>query len=345
MTIVESAIQLAAWAPVFPCRPDKRPACPHGFHDATTDPTEIRRLFNGSGALIGIPTGSASGFDVLDVDPRHGGQEWEEQNRHRLPETRTHQTMGGGRHWLFRHVEGVHNSASAIAPGIDVRGEGGYVITPPSPGYSVISDAEIAHWPDWLLAEVLPKTRDPTPRPPPSTYDPIPSKRLEAFVAAVLARVSAAPEGQKHFILRNQAMILGGIAHLGSLSHADLLRRLMDSLPSTVINRQNAEKTAKWGLEMGTQNPLDLPDRQRTNGLAREEPPTPESESGYGTEETAKIAQTAQEPNEPPHKYPLQVKFFNELTPSLDAADFIEGVLIAADMSVVYGPSNSGKSF
>jgi hypothetical protein len=278
MSLVDTAIQLAAWAPVFPCRPDKRPACPLGFKAATSDPVEIRRLFNGSSSLIGVPTGEASGFDVLDVDPRHGGDEWEEQNRHRLPETRIHQTMNGGRHWLFRHVEGVHNSASAIAPGIDVRGSGGYVVVPPSPSYSVVSDAEIAHWPDWLLAKILPKTRDPAPKSPPGRYEPIPSARLEGFVRAVLDRVSAAPEGQKHFILRNQAMVLGGIAHLGPLSHADLLRRLMDALPATTLDRKNAETTAKWGLEMGAQNPLELADRPKPNGSAREEPPPPTSE-------------------------------------------------------------------
>lgn len=296
MSIVESAIQLAAWAPVFPCRPDKRPACIHGFHDATSDPIEIRRLFNGSGALIGVPTGEASGFDVLDVDPRHGGDEWEKANQHRLPETRIHQTMGGGRHWLFRHVEGVHNSASAIAPGIDVRGSGGYVVVPPSPSYSVVSDAEIAHWPDWLLAEILPKTRAADPKPAPSSYDPIPSARLEGFVRAVLSRVSSAPEGQKHFILRNQAMILGGVAHLGPLSKPDLVRRLMDALPATALDRKGAEKTAEWGVEMGMQNPLDLPDRPRLNGHAPEEP-TPANDEHDGGEDQQTSAQPSPEPS------------------------------------------------
>lgn len=343
MSIVDDAIRLAASYPVFPCRPDKKPACPHGFLDAASDPAAIRLLFNGSGTLIGVPTGEASGFDVLDVDPRHGGHEWEEANRERLPETRIHQTMSGGRHWLFRHVEGVHNSAGAVAPGIDVRGEGGYVVTPPSPGYSVVSDVEIAHWPDWLLAEILPKTRDPAPKPPPGRYEPIPSARLDGFVRAVLSRVSAAPEGQKHFILRNQAMILGGIAHLGPLSKPDLVRRLMDALPATALDRKGAEKTAEWGVEMGMQNPLDLPDRPRLNGQAPEEPPPYEpQEWDKAPELTPKPSERAPEPATEP---PLTLLWFEDIKPVTDVRDFIQGVLLEQTGAVIYGESNAGKTF
>jgi hypothetical protein len=337
MTIVDEAIRLSSTFPVFPCKASKAPACPLGFKAATSDPSEIRRLFNGSGALIGVPTGEASGFDVLDVDPRHGGDEWEKANQHRLPETRIHQTMGGGRHWLFRHVEGVHNSASAIAPGIDVRGSGGYVVVPPSPSYSVVSDAEIAHWPDWLLAEILPKTRAADPKPAPSSYDPIPSARLEGFVRAVLSRVSSAPEGQKHFILRNQAMILGGVAHLGPLSKPDLVRRLMDALPATALDRKGAEKTAEWGVEMGMQNPLDLPDRPRLNGHAPEEPPPPTSEH-EGSEPVA-------EPDINPVEPSLPLLWFEDIQPVTDVRDFIQGVLLEQTAAVVYGESNAGKTF
>ncbi|WP_148360731.1 bifunctional DNA primase/polymerase, partial [Acidisphaera rubrifaciens] len=112
-------------------------------------------------ALIGMPTGEASGLDVLDVDPRHGGDVWHAANMHRLPETRLHRTQSGGLHLLFIHAPGVRNSESKIAPGIDVRGDGGYAIIPPSPGYVVEHDAPPAHWPDWLLIEALP------PPPPP----------------------------------------------------------------------------------------------------------------------------------------------------------------------------------
>ena len=108
------------------------------------------------GVLVGVPTGEASGFDALDLDYRHRAFEWEAMHAERLGVTRVHGTGGGGRHYLWRHAPGVRNSAGRVAQGIDVRGDGGYVIFPPSPGYSVLVDAPIADWPDWLLALVLP---------------------------------------------------------------------------------------------------------------------------------------------------------------------------------------------
>jgi hypothetical protein len=152
--------------PVFPCKPgDKVPLSPHGLKDATTDPHLIGIWWrNWPDANIGIPTGSISGFDVLDVD--EGGDdtldELETQNG-KLPNTVEALTGGGGRHMLFRHRDGVRNSVRNI-PGIDVRGEGGYIIAAPSvhksgreyawelssrPG-----EAEIAEWPEWLLDRI-----------------------------------------------------------------------------------------------------------------------------------------------------------------------------------------------
>ena len=77
---------------------------------------------------------------------------------------------------------------------------------------------------------------------------------------------------------------------------------------------------------------------------SREEP-TPANDEHDGGETPAQTTQTAQDPDKPPSKYPLPVKFFNEISASIDCADFIEGLLIIAAMSVVYGQSNSGKTF
>jgi hypothetical protein len=146
--LLDVALAIAATGlPVFPCNAEKRPAIPkarggNGFHDATTDPNRIRELWDLAGPavqLIGVPTGAPSGFDVLDIDPRHGGDRWKIEHSDRLGETRIHGTPGlpkaptdpvmPGEHWLFRHVDGVRNiqDGKTIAPGIDVRGQGGYV--------------------------------------------------------------------------------------------------------------------------------------------------------------------------------------------------------------------------
>jgi hypothetical protein len=107
----------------------------HGFHDASTDPRKIHAWWNRwPGANIGMPTGKRSGVFVLDVDDLGALAELEAEIG-KLPATWTVRTPSGGLHLYFRHVEGVTNSPGALPDGIDVRGEGGYVLVPPSSGY------------------------------------------------------------------------------------------------------------------------------------------------------------------------------------------------------------------
>src|ERR1700730_16409379 len=82
--------------PCFPCRADKRPATPHGFKDATCDRNVVDLWRRYPGQLVGIPTGEISGLAVLDIDPRHGGDRWFAEHRHRLAATRMHRTRSGG---------------------------------------------------------------------------------------------------------------------------------------------------------------------------------------------------------------------------------------------------------
>ena len=87
-------------------------------------------------ANIGLVTGAPSGFVALDVDPRHGGHvslEELEAKLGELPKTVEAETGSGGRHILFKHPgTKVSNSAGLLGPGLDVRGDGGYIVAPPS---------------------------------------------------------------------------------------------------------------------------------------------------------------------------------------------------------------------
>ena len=107
-------------------------------------------------ALIVVRTGVDSGLDVLDIDPRHDGYTWLKANHDKIPQTRIHGSRGGGMHVLFQHSLAICNSASRVAPGVDVRGEGGYIIWWPAHGLSVLNRSAPAAWPDWLLEQVLP---------------------------------------------------------------------------------------------------------------------------------------------------------------------------------------------
>lgn len=115
--------------------PGKHPLTEHGLKDATTDPEQIRRWWTRwPDANIAVATGAASGFDVLDIDPRHGGDislEDLESQHGKLPETAEQITGAGGRHILFRHTPGL-KSHNGILPGIDVKADGGYILAAPS---------------------------------------------------------------------------------------------------------------------------------------------------------------------------------------------------------------------
>ena len=118
--------------PVNPCdHPGKHPCTPNGVKDATNDRTIIKEWWRRwPDANIGIATGRTSGIFVLDVDGNAGKESLTElQAEHgRLPKTVTVQT-GKGRHRYFR-CDGarVGNSAGRLGKGIDVRGDGGYVV-------------------------------------------------------------------------------------------------------------------------------------------------------------------------------------------------------------------------
>jgi hypothetical protein len=116
-------------------------------------------------ANVSIVTGALSGLVVLDVDPRHGGAESLTaltKDHGALPRTMESKTGGGGRHLYFRHPGGELRNRAGLAAGLDVRGDGGVIVAPPSihpsgkpyrwrkgrgPG-----EAAPAEMPTWLVA-------------------------------------------------------------------------------------------------------------------------------------------------------------------------------------------------
>lgn len=138
-SLLAAALAYAAMGlPVFPCAPrTKIPRTEHGFLDATTDEATIRGWWTRWPlANIGMPTGKPAGCFAVDIDPAKGGDESIErlESEHgRLPDTTESHTGGGGRHKLFGHPGGyVKCSESELAPGVDIKGDGGYIVLPPS---------------------------------------------------------------------------------------------------------------------------------------------------------------------------------------------------------------------
>jgi Bifunctional DNA primase/polymerase, N-terminal len=125
----------------------KRPLTADGFLEATTEEARIRRWWaRWPNANVAIPTGERSGLLVLDVDAGEGTDSVSllELSRGQSPKTARAATGGGGVHIYFRNPSGqelraaglytqqVRNSQGLLGDGLDVRGEGGYVVAPPS---------------------------------------------------------------------------------------------------------------------------------------------------------------------------------------------------------------------
>jgi hypothetical protein len=275
MSLTQSAEWLAAemGLPVFPCDAQKRPMTQHGFRDATRDPETIRRSFRNA-AMIGIPTGEASGFFVLDLDCKNGAQglEWLAAHEARLPQTRRHRTRSGGVHLLFAMPAGraIRNSASKVGPGVDVRGSGGYIIAPPSDGYDVVDACTIAEAPAWLLDLIDPPAAPRVQSAAASNIRDLAAPRqsgdgtrygLQALDNECQAILSAA-DGAKHDTLNRAAFSIGGLVAAGELAEGPALHALASALAGIASRCEDypaAQKTLGAAFRAGMAKPRAAP--------------------------------------------------------------------------------------
>jgi hypothetical protein len=127
---------------------------------ASCEPERLREWMQKySDCNWGLATGRDSGVFVLDVDGEQGLVAIKELRKtgHELPPTLTVKT-GRGCHLYFRYPEDalIRNSAGKLGPGLDIRGDGGYVLVPPSihpsgADYRWTHEIAVAPAPDWLL--------------------------------------------------------------------------------------------------------------------------------------------------------------------------------------------------
>lgn len=190
-------------------RPDctdigKHPRTANGVKDASTDPGIINAWWQRwPDANIGIATGRRSGIIVVDLDTRKNGLgNWADMlDIKGAAATLTSITGSGGQHWIFKAPADVllANSAGKLAAGIDTRGEGGYIVAPPSlhaTGNRYSWDSKTAP------AEVMPWLLETWPRFSPNGTQvfavprPIHSGEFDTWVSDALA--NGAPAGERN---------------------------------------------------------------------------------------------------------------------------------------------------
>lgn len=151
--------------PIFPCsHASKNPLTEHGFQDASNDPDKVVAWWTKyPHALIGMPTGRITDVVVIDTDNARGEEELRllcEQADQKWPATRVVRTSRG-RHFYFKYPGKIEIGCSDrnLPDDVDVRGNGGYVIIPPSPHpnggrYELVENLPIAELPLWLYKAI-----------------------------------------------------------------------------------------------------------------------------------------------------------------------------------------------
>ena len=271
--------------------PGKHPRTPNGVKDATTDRTIIKAWWKRwPDANIGIATGPTSDIFVLDVDGNVGKASLKElQAEHgRLPKTVTVKT-GKGRHRYFRCGDArVGNSVGRLGNGIDVRGDGGYVVAAGSVHVSgavyrfvegrALDEIKVASAPTGLLdlvrKESIRQDRDRKKflRFPTAKLD-----RARAYAESArrreLDRVAKAPMHQRNDTLNMAAFKLGQLVPYGILDSAVITQDLGAVARAIGLDESEIEPTIASGLKAGAQHPRRLPFLKSNDRIKSVEPP------------------------------------------------------------------------
>jgi hypothetical protein len=185
-TLARAAIRFANLGiPVFPCVPGgKQPLTPNGFHDATSSARVVHHWWQRTPeANIGLPTGANTGILVVDIDVHDGGSGFAAFERARSEGLADSwgwmvRTPSGGIHVYYPALTNYEQRSWQVPSAhVDFRGDGGYVVAPPShievdgvlKTYDVIAvTAELANPVDAVKLRQFLEPPRPTPPAPPS---------------------------------------------------------------------------------------------------------------------------------------------------------------------------------
>ncbi len=247
--------------------PGKHPRLATGLRAATTDASDIRRWWSyWPRANVAIRTGADSGLVVIDIDPPHGGDTSLANlvaENGPLPPGLTVRTGSGGAHYYLAHPGvRVRNTAGAkLGPGIDVRGDGGYVIAPPSrhPSGMIYGWAgpgrDLPAMPDWLLDRLCQPERRPPPVLTAVARADGTTSWAHAALTGELAAVRAAPEGRRNVTLNRSAFCLGQVVAGGALEAAHVEGLLISAAMDAGLGETEAARTVASGMAAGLEHP------------------------------------------------------------------------------------------
>lgn len=247
--------------------PAKHPRTQNGLTNATTESEQITAWWRQwPEANIGVRTGFISGIVVLDIDSYAGGDDGLAElvaTYGELPATMEAETGGGGRHLIFAHPgEGldVRNKAG-LSPGVDVRGDGGYIVAPPSLHVSgalyrwsqTMAPAEL---PAWLIERPKP-ARKYTPMP--VMLNPSEHPWVKAALDGELRDLRLCVEGTRNDQLNRTAFNLGQLVP-HALSRHEVESALHNEAMGIGLTDRETLATIRSGIEAGMEEPRAIPE-------------------------------------------------------------------------------------
>lgn len=273
--------------PVFPLRPGgKDPIVEGGFKAATTDQGRIDSWWGDTpDANIGVPCGEPSGLIVLDIDNRDSLSELEADHGD-LPLTLIAQTGGQhrGLHMVFqRPAGGLRKSASKLAPGVDVQGEGSYIVVAPShveSEYQWVNAGDPEPLPEWVGEALKPRPRESGPPPTVPTRDGDADKWGQAVLDGEVDVVrSSTPNMNRNVNLFCAACNVSEAVKGGHLNEHTAWQALADAADTVGLPPGEAERTMlnAWG-RTDERHPAEraaddrVPEQQPTPAPAPAEP-------------------------------------------------------------------------
>jgi hypothetical protein len=267
---------------VFPAPPDSKKSYKCAEHSngarwgATRDSAEIRADFtHWPDARIGIPTGVGNRIVVVETDTIAGhGVDGAaslaqlEAKHGALPDTRMACSPSGSVHRYFRHpgfLIKIKTTASVIGDGIDVRGDGGMVIAPPSinpdgRAYRWINKLPIAPMPAWLIELIKEKPPSISRRAVAAIHRPIEalSKYGAAALSNELANIHRAEPGHRNAVLNKAGFSLGQLVAINLLDEAEVARLLFEAASAWGSPKKDRD-VIRYAMRAGLQHPRRRP--------------------------------------------------------------------------------------
>lgn len=329
----------------------KTPAVEGGCHQASCDPERVRRFW--SEALtdepldynIGIATGE--GLIVVDIDTKHGKAgvgTWKGLEEHygQAPQTMTVSTPGRGVHLYFRDGSGrwFPSSAGTLGDGLDIRGVGGYVVAPGSfidgKAYEAVVDAPIAPIPEWLAQRI---------------EAPKPTKSAGAVEALDGTALDAASARAVDWLRSHAELSIEGQG--GNTAAYRVAARVMDFglSPDDALDLMSGDWNERceppWDIQqLGAIVENAAQYRQKPIGAH-----SADVEFDDVSAEVATDARVKPEHDDMPvtsGNNPFLIEFASDVADTAteqNASPLVEGLLDQGALSMVYAPSNEGKTF